>query len=167
MFKHSWLCVYSHISGVKYTVKKWPRTVCLNRMPGISSWHPTNYDESWWEWVRTQKRHARDWISIHQKHRWLSWHDAIFYILWNIKCKESWMAPSDSDKKHKVLIQTMWRWNRSSFSWAVKRQWHESTWTVMLEPCQPPIALTTNTLYNICWRQCPVNQSASPYEFCH
>lgn len=32
----------------------------------------------------------------------------------------------------------------------------------MLEPCQPPVTLTTNTLYNICRRQCPVNQRASP-----
>lgn len=69
---------------------------------------------------------------------------------------------SDSDKKHKALILTMWRWKRSTRSWAVKRQWHGSTWTVMLAPCQPPATLTTNTLYNICGRQWPVNQRASP-----
>lgn len=49
----------------------------------------------------------------------------------------------------------MWWWNRSSFTWAVKCHWHESTWSVMLAPCQPPPPPSPNTLYNISWRQCP------------
>lgn len=132
-------CVFTPVSAeLKKTVKPQPRTTMrLNGMAGMSSW-PTwqtmmTPDENDPQNCRTKR------LNISYPDAQMAWCDIFLYIYGEIlnamKVERHLLTVT---RGNKAPIQTMWQWNRSSFSWAVKRQWHESARTVMLEPCQHP-----------------------------
>lgn len=139
MFKQSWVCVYSRISRVKKNSKAATKDNHAFERDGwnVLMTNMTNYDDSWWEWP-TELSHKKTEYQLSGCTDGMMWYFFIYIygkILNAMKVERHLLTVT---RGNKALIQTMWQWNRSSFSWAVKRQWHESARTVMLEPCQHP-----------------------------